>query len=163
MRIRVLVLFAGYLGISTALAAQGGSVGSRNPGAVEYQSPHGFCFSLPEDWRGFSIVQEHWDGYAPCSKGDCVVTQGPLVRIQNPKCRQPNSCQDIPIMVFTLEQWKTLGEYHVSAAPFPPSELGRNKKYVFALPARYNYGFLDGWEQVDSILKGHPLHAPCGK
>ena len=66
-------------------------------------------------------------------------------------------------MVFTLEQWKSLGEFHVSPAPFPPSELGRNRKYVFALPARYNYDFLDGWEQVDSILKGHALHAPCSK
>ena len=68
-------------------------------------------------------------------------------------------------MVFTLEQWKSseVGKFHVSAAPFPPNELGRSRKYVFALPARYNYGFLDGWEQVDKILKDHSLHAPCSK
>lgn len=68
-------------------------------------------------------------------------------------------------MIFTLKQWKSLGQgkFSVSAAPFGPGELGRNKKYVFALPARYNYDFLEGWEQVENILKGHPLHAPCQK
>ena len=136
---------------------------TRKAGAVKYQSPYGFCFSLPEDWKGFSIAADHWEGFTSCSTGSCKVTQGPLVIIRNPKCAQPNSCADIPIMVFTLEQWKHLGEFQVSAAPFPPGELGRNRKYVFALPARYNYGFLDGWEQVDSILKGHALHAPCSK
>ena len=101
MRVWLLAMLAGYVGIATPVAAQGTSDGSRKQRAVEYQSPYGFCFSLPEDWRGFSIVKEHWDGFAPCSKGDCVITQGPLVRIQNPRCREPNSCQDIPIMVFT--------------------------------------------------------------
>ena len=139
--------------------------GAEHPkvGAVHYVSPYGFCFSLPDDWKGFSIATDHWEGFTSCPTGSCKVTQGPLVIIRNPKCGRPNSCEDIPIMVFTLEQWKSLGEFHVSPAPFPPSELGRNRKYVFALPARYNYDFLDGWEQVDSILKGHALHAPCSK
>ena len=47
----------------------------------------------------------------------------------------------------------------VSAAPIPPSELGRNNKYVFALPARYNYSFPIGYEEVDKILKENPLKA----
>jgi hypothetical protein len=105
--------------------------------AVRYVSPYGFCFSLPEDWKGFSVVADHWEGFESCPTGSCTVTQGPLVIIRNPKCGQPNSCQDIPIMVFTLKQWKHLGEFHVSPTPFPPGELGRNRKYVFALPARY--------------------------
>jgi hypothetical protein len=165
MRVRLLVLLAGHVVTSTAVTAQGASAGSRKPGGVEYQSPFGFCFLLPEDWRGFSIVQEHWQGSTQCSKGSCVVAQGPKVIIRNPKWEQPNSTEDIPIMVFTLKQWKSLeeGKFSVSAAPFGPAELGRNNKYVFALPARYSYDFLDGWEQVDSILKGHALHAPCGK
>jgi len=32
-------------------------------------------------------------------------------------------------------------KFHIGAAPINPSELGRNTKYVFALPARYNYAF----------------------
>jgi hypothetical protein len=163
MRVWVLALLVGYVSITTAVAAQGTTDGGRKAEPVEYRSPYGFCFSLPDDWRGFSIVQEQWDGFAPSSKGDRVITRGPLVSIRNPRCREANSCQDIPIMVFTLKQWKSLGKFQVSPAPFPPNELGRNRKYVFALPARYNYGFLDGWEQVDKILKDHSLHAPCSK
>ena len=64
-------------------------------------------------------------------------------------------------MVFTLTQWDSLqqGKFYVSAAPINPSELGRNIKYVFALPARYNYVFPTGWEEVEKILEGNPLKA----
>jgi hypothetical protein len=67
--------------------------------------------------------------------------------------------QDIPIMIFTIEQWNMLQEdkFHIGAAPVGPSEFGRNNKYVFALPARYNYAFLKGYEEVEKILKENPL------
>jgi len=44
-------------------------------------------------------------------------------------------------MVFTLSQWDSLQKYkfHIGAAPIGPSELGRNTKYIFELPARYNF------------------------
>ena len=63
-------------------------------------------------------------------------------------------------MVFTIGQWDSLirQEYTVGAAPMPPSELGRNAQFVFALPARYNYAFPTGFEEVDKILQGKPLH-----
>ena len=38
-----------------------------------------------------------------------------------------------------------------------PKELGRNSKYVFALPARYNFAFPTGFEEVEDILAGNPL------
>jgi hypothetical protein len=50
-------------------------------------------------------------------------------------------------------------EFHIGAAPINPSELGRNATYVFALPARYNYAFPTGYEEVDEILKGNPLRS----
>nr|MBP7332992.1 hypothetical protein [Bacillota bacterium] len=62
-------------------------------------------------------------------------------------------------MVFTHAQWDALqnGEFHIGAAPIGPSELARNSSYVFALPARYNYAFPAGYEEVENILKGDPL------
>jgi hypothetical protein len=51
------------------------------------------------------------------------------------------------------------GTHNVSAAPFPPTELGRNKRYVFALPPRYDYAFLDGYLEVEEIMRGKPLKA----
>jgi hypothetical protein len=41
----------------------------------------------------------------------------------------------------------------------PASEFGRNSRYVFALPARYNFAFPKGYEEVEDILNGNPLHA----
>jgi hypothetical protein len=62
-------------------------------------------------------------------------------------------------MIFTLAQWNALGQekFHIGAAPFGPRELGRNRDYVFALPARYNFAFLEGFEEVETILSNNPL------
>jgi hypothetical protein len=64
-------------------------------------------------------------------------------------------------MVFTKAQWQLIEEHRliVSAAGIGPGEIGRNKKYVFALPPRYNYALIDGWEEVYEIIQNHPLHA----
>lgn len=64
-------------------------------------------------------------------------------------------------MIFTLEQWNALleGKFHIGAAPIGPTELGRNSKYVFALPARYNFAFPEGYEEVEEIIKKNPLQA----
>lgn len=59
-------------------------------------------------------------------------------------------------MIFKPQQWSEVQQEKlvVSAAPFPPSELGRNKRYVFALPPRWDYDFVDGWEEAQRILGG---------
>ena len=64
-------------------------------------------------------------------------------------------------MIFTLDQWESLEkeEFHIGAAPMGPKELAHNSKYVFALPARYNYAFPKGYEEVEKILEGNPLQA----
>ena len=84
---------------------------------------------------------------------------GPLVSIRHPEWTEENPRQDIPIMVFTLDQWNALqkDEFHIGAAPIGPSELGRNSSYVFGLPARYNFSFLPGYEEVQALLEGGPL------
>lgn len=50
-------------------------------------------------------------------------------------------------MIFTINQWNLIqkSELSINGAPIPSRELGRNIEYVFALPARYNYGFLPGY------------------
>ena len=67
--------------------------------------------------------------------------------------------QDVPIMIFTPSQWQLIEDQKMSlgAAPIGPSELGRNANYIFALPARYNYAFPEGWEEVQQIIDSHPL------
>jgi hypothetical protein len=119
---------------------------------------YGFNFLLPLSWEGYQIIESKWEANP---QENIIAEQGPIVSIRHPKWTLENPRQDIPIMVFTYAQWDSLQQerFHVSAAPIDPSELGRNTKYVFALPARYNYAFLTGWEEVEKILEHNPLKA----
>lgn len=136
-------------------------------GPILYENdPYGFRFSLPEGWKGYSIVTGTWEGLAAGSEtGEAIVETGPLISIRHPQWTSQNQRQDIPIMIFTLDQWSSLleGRFHIGAAPIGPTELGRNSKYVFALPARYNFAFLEGYEEVEETIKKNPLHATLSK
>jgi hypothetical protein len=57
-------------------------------------------------------------------------------------------------MIFTPSQWDLIQKEKmaVSAAPIGPSELGHNTRYTFALPARYNFAYPTGWEEVEKIV-----------
>ena len=120
---------------------------------------YGFTFALPESWKGYTIVIDKWEGFDVDRSSNTPSQVGPIIKIRNPDWTEQNPYQDIPIMVFTLDQWQEVSDekLSVSAAPMPPTELGRNSKYVFALPARYNYSYPTGWEEVDQIMKNNPL------
>jgi hypothetical protein len=129
---------------------------------VEYRDTElGFSFSLPAGWKGFTVRNSQWEGLKSADRGDEIVEQGPIISILHPESTAEQPRQEIPIMVFTTAQWDRMltGEWHVGAAPISPLELGRNSRYVFALPARYNYAFLEGWEEVEQILRENPLMA----
>jgi hypothetical protein len=121
---------------------------------------YGFNVFLPISWRGFSIVNSMWEGLAiGGASGEKVVATGPMISIRDPKWTSQTPRQDIPIMIFTIDEWNSLlkGVFHIGAAPIGPSELGRNNYYVFALPARYNFAFLPGYKEVETILSSKPL------
>lgn len=121
---------------------------------------YGFMFTLPVGWEKYTVVTDEWEGTAICGpQSEEIIENGPKILIRHPLWTEENPRQDIPIMIFTLEQWKylTLEFYSVGAAPIAPTELGRNGEYVFALPARYNYGFPEGYEEVEELLQNSPL------
>lgn len=135
---------------------------SRLVGSIAYENTqYGFSFSLPQSWKGYSIVTGKWEGLAAerGSQGDKIVETVPMISIRHPQWTAQNQRQDIPIMIFTIAQWESLqwGDFHIGAAPIGPSELGRNTEYIFALPARYNYAFPTGYEEVEKILQSNPL------
>lgn len=133
------------------------ATGTETPETVVYQNDqYGFTFALPDSWTGYTIVETQWEGI---SQGDGDPITGPEILIRHPAWTEAAKREDIPIMVITLDQWDQLQSdaYHIGAAPIEPTELGRNNEYVFALPARYNYDFLEGYEEVDEILQGNPL------
>ncbi|WP_391117465.1 hypothetical protein [Psychrobacillus sp. L3] len=136
-------------------------VEAEQSGSILYQNTeYGFTFKLPKTWENYSIVADKWEGLAiTSSDGEKVVETGPIISIRHPKWTSENPRQDIPIMIFTLKQWDLLQKekFHIGAAPIGPSELNRNEKYVFSLPARYNFAFPTGYEEVEKIIEGKPL------
>lgn len=130
-------------------------------GSIEYENTqYGFSFSLPGSWKGYSIITDKWEGLAINEQeGEKTVETGPVINIRHPDWTDQNPRQDIPIMIFTVTQWDELQKekFHIGAAPIGPSELGHNSRCVFALPARYNFAFPTGYEEVEKILSGKPL------
>jgi hypothetical protein len=124
---------------------------------------YGFRFSLPASWKGYSISVSEWQGGDGRSylAGEPMPPpeEGPLLSIGHPLSTESDPHQDIPIMIFTKAQWRLVqaNKLIVSAAPIGPSELGRNAEYVFAVPPRFNYALLTGWEEVGEIIQHHPL------
>ena len=117
---------------------------------------YGFDFSLPVDWQGYTINKSTWTGY-PLNKSDAQ--SGAKLLIRNPQWTTAAPYEDLPILVFTIEQWNsyTKEDFSISAAPIPATELGRNNKYVFALPPRWDFDYSLGVEQAQDIIKGKPL------
>jgi hypothetical protein len=127
---------------------------------VYINKQYGFRFDLPASWKGYSILSSEWSGTAPGSSSADLAERGPEITIRHPLWTEANPRQDIPIMVFTILQWNQVKQESliVSAAPIGPMELGRNSRYVFALPPRYNYAFPEGFEEVERLLESKPLH-----
>ncbi len=117
-------------------------------------SKYSFELKLPDSWRGYSIVEQSWEGHEIDNYQQAY--SGPMVTIKNPQTTPTQIYQDIPIMVFTPDQWQLILQERlaVSAAPIGPAEVGQNTKYIFATPPRW-YGFTDaiGFQEAVQIVK----------
>ncbi len=157
----ILVMFVIILGLGWMLMQNKTTPPQVNNSVTYTNTQYGFTFALPEDWKGYSVVTGTWDGDTISVSGDVSVStvHGPMISLRNPLWTAEKPYQDIPVMIFTSQQWSDLqsDKFHIGAAPINPSELGHNSVYVFALPARYNYAYPTGWEEVDQILKTNPL------
>ncbi|MEI7810355.1 MAG: hypothetical protein WCI41_02235 [bacterium] len=124
---------------------------------VYSNTDYGFNFSLPDDWKGYSIVTNTWNGN-PLTTNTKEET-GPTILIRNPKWTSAVHYEDIPIMVFTLAQWDSYvkEDYAVSAAPISATELARNNTYVFALPPRWDFDYSEGFQEAENILRMNPI------
>ncbi len=128
--------------------------------AVTYtNNDFGFNFSLSNSWKGYSVLNNTWEGN-PLTTTTTKQTGTKLI-IRNPKWTSSLPYEDIPIMVFTVAQWNSYidGNFSVSAAPVSATELGRNNLYVFALPPRWDFDFSEGYVEAQNIIKSNPLKA----
>lgn len=128
---------------------------------IEYKNEeYDFIFTLPKTWQWYSILDETWQGESLNSYGINIDSEkGTKIIIRHPDWKESEPMQDIPIMIFTKDQWNNLQQdkFHIGAAPINPSKLGENNNYVFALPARYNFAFLKGYKEVEDIINNNPL------
>ena len=117
----------------------------------------GFNFSLPDNWKGYSIVNNTWEGNP--LKATSTKQTGPKLLIRNPKWTSTLPYEDIPVLVFTVAQWDSYKaeNFSVSAAPIDASELERNNIYVFALPPRWDFDYSEGYVEAQNIIKSNPL------
>jgi hypothetical protein len=124
---------------------------------VYNNTQYGFSFTLPATWQGYSIVDTTWQGTPATSTAPA---SGPKILIRHPKWTTAVPYEDLPILVFTLDEWDSyVGEqFSVSAAPIQATELGRNNKYVFALPPRWDFDYSQGFAEAQAIFAGKPPH-----
>jgi hypothetical protein len=119
---------------------------------------YGFDFTLPISWQGYSVVKTVWKG-TPLT--NTSTQSGPKILIRNPKWTESKPYEDMPVLVFTSAQWASYQKenFFISAAPIKASELGANNKYIFALPARWDFDYSEGYKEAQYIIKGNPLRA----
>jgi hypothetical protein len=141
---------------SSQQAPEASSADSSAQSLLYKNTRYGFSFLLPETWKGYTILTDKWEGGDP-EKGS--VEHGAVISIRHPDWTKEKPRQDIPIMIFTVAQWDSIehGNLSVSAASVGPAELGRNRKYVFALAPRVSNSDLAGGAEVNEILKHDPL------
>ena len=127
-----------------------------------YNTKYGFEIKLPKTWKGYTVTTESYPIQDIAS--DKNYPPGVQIRLRYPYDTVVTPHADMPIMVFSKENWSLVqqGKISVGAAPVPPSKLGENSVYVLALPARYNYDFAPGWEEVDELVHTLVAFEPTG-
>lgn len=105
---------------------------------------YGFSLKLPLNWKGYTVVESDID-------------KGKKITIQYPPSISEVPHMDIPILIYTQEQWHTWElnnfEGYQTAAPIGPTKRAENLKYVFATAPRYNFSFQEGFEEVEKIIQ----------
>jgi hypothetical protein len=157
----IVLIAAGCNNKATQPPSQAPNNEQSSSNTIKYSNnEYGFTFDLPKSWEGYQIITDKWQGQSTTQPNQNIA-EGPQLNIRHPQWTIDNPRQDIPIMVFTLEQWNNLQteKFHVGAAPVGPSELARNNKYIFALPARYNFAFPTGYEEAEQLIQNKALKA----
>ena len=123
-----------------------------------HNAQYDFTFYLPESWKGYSVLTEQWDDshYSQTADGFVTTERGPFVILRHPQWTSSEPYQDIPILVFTSEQWNKQLKGDLWPSRFAGGvmdELWHNHKYVFAISSRYNAADdVKGWREAADII-----------
>src|SRR5690348_9087663 len=74
-----------------------------------HNKEYGLTFFLPANWQGYSVLVQQWEGisYLPARDTTALIAHGPMIVLRHPQRKGDDPYQDIPIMVFTLNQWES--------------------------------------------------------
>jgi hypothetical protein len=133
-----------------------GSDTSLNTQVTYSNTTYGFNFLLPVSWLGYSVIEETWKGTALVGTS---TYSGPKLLIRNPKWTTAVPHEDLPVLIFTIVDWEeyTTERFSVGAAPIKATELARNNRYVFALPARWDFDYSQDFKEAQGIMAGNPI------
>ncbi|HEX4264422.1 MAG TPA: hypothetical protein VH597_08795 [Verrucomicrobiae bacterium] len=148
-----LVLNGGLFGCSTNIPNQpaGLPLGYHN-------SQYDFRFFLPAAWKGYSVITQQWkdDAHLSEKNADMASAHGPIIVLRNPQWKTNDLYQDIPIYIFTRQQWEDihLGNYDAVGAGGIIYELWHDDKYVFGIHSRYHADdSVNGWKEAEDIVR----------
>lgn len=151
------------LGCLAAVCVRGVAPQAAAHSLVLYKNAkYGLRFFLPGDWRGYSVVTQEWQAeqYRAESDRDVVVGRGPILVFRHPLWRRDRPHQDIPILVFTREQWNAGVQDQALFAGGVVYYVSQNERYVFAIHSRYNVDdSVEGWQEAEQIVKWNSDHA----
>jgi hypothetical protein len=103
------------------------------------------------------VLTEQWEGetYLREKDTDVVLARGSIIVLRNPQWETNNLYQDIPIYIFTRQQWDDIypGKYDAAGAGGVIYELWHNDKYVFGIHSRFNTDdSVNGWKEVQDTV-----------
>jgi hypothetical protein len=115
-----------------------------------------FSMIFPATWKNFIVQKNTWKGWLVDSQSEHPDYTGVKLLFINPQTTDTQVYQDIPVLIFTKEQWGLISQekLSVSAAPIGPAKIGETNDYIFATPPRW-YGFTDaiGSQEAVDIVK----------
>ena len=146
-----------------ALVLSGGSFGCstvvKQPSDLPlryHNAQYNFTFFLPADWKGYSVLIQEWSAELHSADYQTVVgtEHGPMILLRNPHWTVNDPYQDIPIIVFTREQWGFGRPQRLFVgAGGVEDEISHNAKYVFVINSRHNWRELKGWAETGKIVR----------
>jgi hypothetical protein len=130
-----------------------------------HNAKYDFTFCLPPSWRGYSVKIGQWDGghYSSASDKTVITDHGEIIFLRYPQWKTNDLYQDIPIVMFTRNQWDDERTGKMSAyisAGGTIDELWHDRNHVFAISSRYNAADdVKGWQEAPEIIaKNCALH-----
>src|SRR5260221_2415278 len=123
----------------------------RQPAALPvhyHNADYGFTFCLPASWQGYSVLTQQWQ------EAQGGPEHGSLLLLRHPRWAPGDPYQDIPILVFTRNQWESdkQGRITIGAGGLE-EEIGHNSTYVFGISSRLNADdSVHGWRETTKAV-----------